>query len=108
MSIFSQFKFDLCYAVKKLSPGTEPLIEMVGGKRLWMKADDMTLDIYRKHCTPTIYNTDMAILSTRDYIPEYLKGIVAKKLGKYLCKSQFFIVQPKHTTIDTILYNFQF
>lgn len=69
--------------MKKISPDDEPLVEMNGEKRLWMKAEDMTLEIYKNHLKPTIFNTDLAVLTTQDYIPEYLKGILAKKMGIY-------------------------
>lgn len=70
--------------MKIISPADEPLAEMNGEKRLWMKAEDMTLDIYKNHLRQTIFNTDLAVLTTQDYVPEYLRGIVAKKLGTLL------------------------
>lgn len=62
-------------------PGDEPLVEMDGEKRLWMKDTKMTFEIYSQHLKPTVFNTDMKILTTQHYVPEYLEKIVARKEG---------------------------
>lgn len=80
--IFFQFKFNLYFEVKRLSPDDEPLTEMNEDKRLWIQAEDMSFEIYKEHLRTTIFNTDIKILNTQHYVPEYLKGILSKKLGK--------------------------
>lgn len=67
--------------MKRISPEDKPLTEMEGGKRLWMRAEDMSLEIYKRHLKPTVFNTDLKILTTEHYVPEYLKGILSKKIG---------------------------
>lgn len=81
MYFLHQFKFNLYYEVKRISADDEPLKEMDEGKRLWMKAEDMSLEIYGKHLKPTIFNTNFKILNTQHYVPGYLRRILSKKLG---------------------------
>lgn len=73
--MYFQFKFNLYYEVKRVSLEDEPLKEMDGKKRLWMKDEGMSSEIYSQHLKPTIFNTDIKILTTEVYIPEYLKEI---------------------------------
>lgn len=41
-------------------------------KRLWWKVDDITDELYDQHWKPTVHNTQMAILTTKQYVPPYL------------------------------------
>lgn len=49
-----------------------------GGKRLWMKVNDITDEIYMKHYLPDDYQKGTKILTTKDYIPPYLKKLLAQ------------------------------
>lgn len=73
--LLSQFKFHLYVEVKK-TPKTDLLEEIKNEKRIWMKVDDITNEIYKKHFKTKI--SKMNILSTKDYMPDYLKGFENK------------------------------
>lgn len=87
MSFFFQFKFNLYFDVKRLSSKDELITETKDGKKLWIKAEDMSFEIYKQHLCPTIFNTDLKILSTHIYIPQYLQPLLSKKSGD--CKLNF-------------------
>lgn len=87
-----QFHFHLCYEVKRVLSVDEPLEEMDGTKRLWMKDPNMTYEIYKDHLTPTVFNTNLKVLTTKHYIPEYLKKIFSKKMGRLKEKYTFFFL----------------
>lgn len=78
-----QFDFNLYFEVKRISLEDKPLKEMDGEKRIWMKEEGMTPEIYRQHLRPTAYNTDLKILTTQHYVPEYLKRIFSKNTGNF-------------------------
>lgn len=71
--------------VKRTLP-EEPLLEFdeLGRTRLWMKADDIDDELYQQHYIPTEYNTATKILTTQQYVPEFLK-----KLGSLSGKSNY-------------------
>lgn len=73
----SQFKFHLYVEVKKTLK-TDPLEEIIDEKRIWMKVDGITNEIYKKHFKTTYFENKINILSTKDYMPEYLKGFENK------------------------------
>lgn len=76
-----QFEFNLYYEVKRVSLADEPLTIMDGEKRLWIKEEEMSSDIYEQHLKPTVFNKDFEILTTQHYVPKYLRGILSKSLG---------------------------
>lgn len=47
--------------------------EFKNGKRLWLLADDLSNEIYLQHYKPTLNHTNMKILTTDQYIPQYLR-----------------------------------
>lgn len=75
--ILSQFKFNLYVEVEK-TPESLPLTEFKGDKRLWLKVDNLTDEQYQQHFKPTLFNTNMKILTTEQYIPPYLEGFVGE------------------------------
>lgn len=55
---------------------------MKGEKRLWMKDETITTEIYKQHLKPTLFNNNMKILTTEHHVPKYLKKLFSKKTGK--------------------------
>lgn len=52
---------------------TSPLEEHKNGKRVWLKVEDMTNEIYKQHFNPTNFNTHVKILTSEQYVPTYLR-----------------------------------
>lgn len=67
-----QYKFNLYVEVKRTMK-EEIIDEIVDEKRMWMKVDDITKEIYNKSYKTT-GDEKRIILTTMDYVPEYLKG----------------------------------
>lgn len=85
-----QFKFNLYFDVKRLSSKDELVTETVDGKRLWIKEEDISFEMYKQHMCPTIFNTDLKILSTQVYVPQYLRRLLSKKSGNLNLNFQLF------------------
>lgn len=60
----------------------EPIEEFQDNQRVWLKVENITDDLYSKHFKPTQYNTDYAILTTKQYVPSYLKNL-HRNFGKF-------------------------
>lgn len=58
-----------------------PLQEFEGDKRLWLKVEDIDNNLYSQHYTPTEYNKEMKILSTEQYVPDFLKKLCVGSAG---------------------------
>lgn len=52
-------------------PADKEIEEFEGTTRLWMKVDNINDDLYDDHFQSTIH-TNVAILTTKQYIPPYL------------------------------------
>lgn len=68
----------------KKTPKESPLQEFEGEKRLWLKVEDIDNNLYQQHYTPTEYNIDMKILSTEQYVPDFLKKLCVESTGMIL------------------------
>lgn len=75
-----QFNFDLYFEVRRSTTEIEEFDE--NGKRLWLKVTDLNNALYLQHYSPTVLNTEKKILTTKQYVPEYLKQNVNENIGK--------------------------
>lgn len=76
----------------KRTPEESPLPEFDDAhKRLWLKVSDIDNKLYQQHYTPTQYNTDMKILSTEQYVPDFLKKLCTESTGMVLVESYLVI-----------------
>lgn len=57
--------------------------DKLDGKRLWWKFDDITEELFSQHLTPTVYHPGIAILTTEQYVPPFLKVDAFKTSGNY-------------------------
>lgn len=67
-----QFKFNLYVEVKR-TLATCPMEEVNMGKVKWLKVEDINNDLYNDHFKPALFNTDVKILTTEQYVPKYLR-----------------------------------
>lgn len=63
---------------------TSPLQEFDGNKRIWLKVDDISKELYYQHYKPTVYNIDYKILTTEQYIPPYQRMFMHEGNGEKL------------------------
>lgn len=76
----------------KRTPEESALQEFDGGKRLWLKVNDIDNELYHQHYTSTKYNTDIKILSTEQYVPHFLKKLCVESTGICFLLSFFFLI----------------
>lgn len=69
------------YVEVKRTPQEQPLEEFDQGKRLWLKVDDIDDDLYQQHYTSTEFNTDIKVLTTEQYVPDFLKRLCIESIG---------------------------
>lgn len=67
----------------KRTPEESPLIECEQDKRMWIKVDDIDDELYQQNYAPTQYHTDIKILSTEQYVPDFLKKLCVENTGNY-------------------------
>lgn len=58
--------------------------EFVENKRIWMKVEDISNDLFDQHYRPLVHNVNMKVLTTKQYVPNYLKEAVPCS-GMYNC-----------------------
>lgn len=75
-----QFKFDLYFQIKRSNTKIPEFDSK--NKRVWLEVKDLDNKVYSQHYRPTVYNTDIEIISTKQYIPEYLKSNTTECTGK--------------------------
>lgn len=68
----------------KRVPEDQPLEEIIEGKRLWLKVTDIDNELYQQHYTGSLYHTDKKILTTEQYVPDFLKKLCIESTGTYL------------------------
>lgn len=74
-----QYKFNLYIEVKRTTGTLEEFD--ANNKRIWIKVNDIDDNLYSKHYVPTVYNTNIKILTTEQYVPIYLKNDVSQNTG---------------------------
>lgn len=69
------------YVEVQRTPEDSPLQEFDQGKRVWLKVDDISDKLYQQHYVATECNKDIKILSTEQYVPDFLKKLRTECTG---------------------------